>query len=304
MEPAEHAPDRLGSAVALRLLAAATATLLGFCVHAASAHAGTGQVVFLRSVLSIPPLLLWAVLTGPLSDMRPRAPRRHLIRGIMGGATMLLNFYALAQLPVTNAQTLSYLTPVLSIPAAVILLGERLSTRSVVAVALGFAGMMAMLYTATVRPDWGWSEMSGMIAGISSAFLMALTRVQIRAMTATETITSIALSFAVITTGMGAVAVAVTGWTPMTGTLWLWAGGAGLLGAVTHIAATASVARAPISTLAPVDYSGLVFALVLDFVLFAHLPGAWGWLGIALITIAGLLTALAGRPVASGLRGR
>ena len=187
---------RAGAAIALRLLAVAFATGLGFCVHGAAAHAQTGQIVFLRAALSIPPLLVWAWFATPVADWRPRAPRKHLVRGLLGGLTMVLNFYALGQLPVTNAQALSYLAPVLSIPVAVVLLGERLSTRTVVAVALGFAGMVAMLYASLARPDWGWPELSGMIAGIASAMVMALVRVQIKAMTATESVISIALSFA------------------------------------------------------------------------------------------------------------
>lgn len=294
--------SQTGSAIALRLIAVAFATGLGFCVHGAAEHAATGQIVFLRAALSIPPLLLWAWLTSPAPDWRPRAPGKHLIRGLLGGLSMVLNFYALGQLPVTNALALSYLAPVLSIPTAVILLGERLSTRTVVAVALGFAGMVAMLYASLARPDWGWAELSGMIAGIGSAFVMALVRVQIKAMTATETIISIALSFAVICTGIGAVAVAFTGWVPMTPVMWAWMGGAGLLGAATHISATAAVARAPVSTLAPFDYAGLVFAVILDFAIHALLPGGWGWIGIGLIVAAGLLTAWTGRPVATGLR--
>ena len=291
-----------GSAVALRLLAAASGTGLGFCVHGAADHAGTGQIMLLRASLSIPPLLAWAALTSAPATWRPRAPGKHALRGFMGGLSMLLNFYALGQLPVTHAQTLSYLAPVLSIPAAVILLGERLSVRTVLAVSLGFAGMIAMLYTSVARPDWGWAELSGMVAGIASAAVMALVRVQIRAMTATETTISIALSFAAITTAMGAVAVAATGWAPMTPVLWAWMGGAGLLGAATHIAATEAVARAPVSTLAPFDYAGLVFAVALDFALFAHLPGGWAWIGIALIAAAGLMSVRLGAPAATGLR--
>ncbi|WP_298437348.1 DMT family transporter [uncultured Jannaschia sp.] len=294
--------DRQGSAIALRLAAAAFATGLGFCVHGAATHAETGQIVFLRAALSLPPLLLWAWLSAPPRDWRPRAPKKHLVRGLAGGLAMFLNFYALGQLPVTHAQALSYLAPVLSIPAAVILLGERLTVRTVLAVSLGFAGMMAMLYTSVARPDWGWAELSGMAAGIASAGVMALVRVHIRAMTATETTISIALSFAAIGTVIGFAAMLVTGWVPMTAVLWAWLGGAGLLGAATHITATEAVARAPVSTLAPFDYAGLVFAVILDFAIFAHLPGPWGWLGIGLIAAAGLVTALGGRPDGSGFR--
>ncbi|CTQ32649.1 DMT family transporter [Jannaschia rubra] len=290
------------SGVGLRLAAVGFATGLGFCIHGAADHARTGQIVFLRSALSIPFLLVWAAAMAPVADWRPRAPRKHLVRGVAGGLSMVLNFYALGQLPVSNAQALSYLAPVLSIPAAVILLGERLSRRTVIAVALGFAGMIAMLYTAIDRPGWGLGQLTGVMAGIASAGIMALVRVHIKAMTATETTISIALSFAVVTTCLGAVAVAVTGWVPMTPVLWAWMLGAGALGAATHVTATAAVARAPVSTLAPFDYAGLVFAVVLEFALYSVLPGPWGWLGIGLIMAAGLLTAWTGRPIAAGLR--
>jgi drug/metabolite transporter (DMT)-like permease len=295
--------DAPRTAIALRLVAAAAATGLGFCVHAAAREgATTGQIVVLRSALSIPPLLIWAAMTAPWRDWLPARPRLHLGRGLLGGLGMCLNFYALSQLPVTHAQALAYLAPVLSVPVAVVLLGERASSRAVLAVILGFAGMCAMLLTSVVRPDWGAAQLSGMAAGIAFACVMAFVRVHVRAMTATETTISIALSFAVVVTGIGLVAVAVTGWTPMESRLWALLIGAGLLGAGTHVAATAAQARAPVSLLAPFDYAGLGFAVVLDVVLFAHLPGPWGWLGIGLITAAGLLSALGGRP--TGLRMR
>ena len=65
----------------------------------------------------------------------------------------------------------------------------------------------------------------------------------------------------------------------------------------------AHMARAPVSVLAPFDYAGLVFAVALDFVLFSQLPGAWGWVGIVLIAVAGVLTLGGARPIATGRRG-
>lgn len=286
-------PDRIGSAIGLRVASAACAACIGLSVHGATAAgATTGQAVLMRAALSLPFLLLWAAATAPPRRWMPRRPGRHLLRGIMGGTVMCLNFYALGQLPVAHAQTLSYLSPILSVPAAVVLLGERLSVRAVLAVALGFAGMIAMLYTAVDNPDWGWREATGMAAGIAGALIMALLRVLIRSMTATETTISIALSFAVVTTAIGALVTLFTGFAPMTPVLWAWLGGAGLFGALTHVMATEAAARAPVSVLAPFDYAGLIFAVTLDIAIFAHLPGPWGWLGIALIVAAGVMTAV------------
>ncbi|TFL19286.1 DMT family transporter [Jannaschia formosa] len=296
-------PDRLRSAILLRVLAAAMGTGIGICIHGASkAGATTGQVVLLRAALSIPILLLWVSVSGPLKAALPNSTRAHLMRGLLGGTVMVLNFYALGQLPVTHAQTISYLTPILAVPAAVILLGERLSVKAVLAVSLGFAGMIAMLYTTAANPDWGWAELSGMIAGLCSAMVMALLRVMIRKMTLTETTSSIAISFALIASCVGLVAVAFTGWTPMTGELWAWLAAAGLFGAATHITATEAARRAPIGALAAYDYTGLVFAVALDFLLFSNLPGPWAWLGIALIVGAGGLAAWTPRPEGTWLR--
>lgn len=295
--------DRIGSAIGLRVTSTAAATGIGICVHGATdAGATVGQAVLGRAALALPFLVLWAALTAPPRAWMPNAPAKHLARGLVGGVVMGLNFYALSRLPVAHAQTLSYLAPVLSVPAAVVLLGERLSTRIVLAVAVGFAGMVAMLYTSVANPDWGWREMTGMVAGIASALIMALLRVMIRSMTATETTISIALSFAAITTVTGAAMTAFTGWRPMTPALWAWLGGAGLFGALTHLMATEATARAPVTVLAPFDYAGLIFAVALDFLLFAHLPGAWGWVGIALIVAAGMLTAIRPRPEGAFLR--
>ena len=296
-------PDRLRSGIALRVAGAATAAGIGICVHgAAQAGATTGQVVMLRSVLSIPVLVLYALLVAPVAAWLPRVPSRHLMRGVLGGTVMGLNFYALGVLPVAHAQALAYLAPVLSVPVAVALLGERLSLRAVLAVSVGCAGMATMLYTAVAVPGWGWAEATGMVAGIAGAALMAVLRSLIRSMTATETTISIALSFAVIAGGVGGLLSLWTGWAPMSGAIWAWMAAAGVIGAATHILATEASARAPVSVLAPYDYAGLVFAVALDALIFAHLPGPWGWIGIALIVAAGAMTLPRGRPEGSWLR--
>jgi drug/metabolite transporter (DMT)-like permease len=293
----EYKPDRIGSAIALRLCAAATATGVGICIHGATkVGATTGQVVFLRSVLSIPLLLSWAALSGPLRDMIPKTPLTHLLRGLTGATVMCLSFYALGQLPVAYAKTLAHLAPVLSVFAAAFLLGEHVTARALVAVALGFGGTVALVQTAATESSLGWAQLTGIAAGVMAAVLMAVLRALIRKMTATETTISIAMSFALITSSVGALAVLVTGWTPMTNVLWAWLGGAGLFGALTHIAATESSARAPVTRLAPFDYAGLVFAILADLLIFAHLPGAWGWVGIGLIVVAGLMMAWVPRP--------
>lgn len=290
--------------ILLRLLAAALATGLGACVHGAAQYAPVGQIVFYRSALSILPILVYALLTAPVRDLLPRTPKAHVLRGIFGGFAMILNFTALSYLPVAHASALAYMAPILTLPVAVILLGETLSVRLVVAVSLGFAGVIAMLYTSLARPDWGFEQVIGIAAGFGSAATMALVRVHIKAMTRTEPIPGIALSFAVIGSCIGLLTALWGNWAPMEPAVWGWLWGAGILGGLTHIAATEATARAPVSTLAPFDYSGLVWAVLFDILIFATFPDFWGYLGMGLITGAALLVVLAPKrpqPPTSGL---
>ena len=74
--------------------------------------------------------------------------------------------------------------------------------------------------------------------------------------------------------------------------------GAGLLGGLAHIASTEAVARSPISALAVFDYTGLIWAMLFDLLLFSHVPTPLSWLGIIAIAAAALFGAWRPKPVA------
>jgi drug/metabolite transporter (DMT)-like permease len=82
-----------------------------------------------------------------------------------------------------------------------------------------------------------------------------------------------------------------------------WLIGAGLTGGLAHVAATEAVARAPVGVLAPFDFTGLVWALMFDAVLFGVMPDGLGMLGVAAITGAAVMVTLATwRPGAGSAR--
>jgi drug/metabolite transporter (DMT)-like permease len=55
--------------------------------------------------------------------------------------------------------------------------------------------------------------------------------------------------------------------------------GAGVFGALNLVCLAESLARAPAATLAPLDYTGLVWALLVDWLIFSQVPGPLGDLG-------------------------
>lgn len=273
--------------VALRLLAAFLITAMSALVREVSGRVELGQLVFWRSALALVPITIYMAIRGQFpSALRTRRPGAHLARGIIGAAAMTLSFLSLTHLPVAQAEALGHLGPVLVLPLAALFLGEMLTTRTVLAVLLGFAGVLAMLWEGLAAPGEG--TMIGVLAGLGFAAATAVSRIQIKALTRTDSPATIAFYFAVISALVGLTTLPF-GWQPVGLHEMAVLAGVGLLGGLAHIAATEAIARAPVSTLAPYDFSGMVWAVLFDAVLFAVLPGPAGWVGIAAITLAGVL---------------
>ena len=62
----------------------------------------------------------------------------------------------------------------------------------------------------------------------------------------------------------------------------------GALALAGHFGITRAFQRAPVSVVAPFEYTALVWATFLGFVVFGEFPGAYVWLGVAIIVAAGL----------------
>lgn len=276
--------------IALRILAAALAAALSMQVRAVSDQVTTGEIVFWRSALALPVIAGYMALQGEFpAALRTARPGLHATRGAVGVCAMVLSFYSLSLLPVANQTALTLLAPILSLPVAAFVLREKLSGAMVLGAGLGLAGTVAMLWHAFETPAPG--ALRGVLAALGFAATMAGMRVLVKTMTATERPSTIAFYFTV----SGSVAGAALAWgaaLPEPAVLARLAA-IGATGALVHIAATESLARAPVSVLAPFDYLIIVFALGFDVVLFAKLPGPLEWLGIAAITGGALIVTAA-----------
>jgi drug/metabolite transporter (DMT)-like permease len=274
------------SGVGLRLLATFLMTAMSAAVHAVAGQVPVGQIIFWRSAVAILPILLYAAARGGVGQaFRTRRPGAHLTRSLFGALSMALSFLSLAYLPVATAQGLAYLAPVLTLPFAAAMLGERMRAGIVLPVLLGLIGTGFIFGAAMAMPGEGATI--GVAAALGYALTMAFVRVHIKGMTGTETASAIAFYFA-LTSALVGLATLPFGWaTPDPATLALLIL-AGLLGGIGHIVATEATARAPISVLAAFDYTGLIWALGFDILLFHLWPDAREFAGAALILIAAL----------------
>lgn len=278
--------------VALRIAAVALFSAMSLCIRLASADVPLGQVVFFRSFVALLPITAFMIIVGAA----PRAfftkrPMAHVTRNILSCAATFLSFATLARLPLYLATALSFLMPFFSILLARFLLGERSSIHVTVACIGGFIGVVIMLKPGLSGTALGPEQIIGICAGLATAFVSALSRIQIKNLTATEHPATVALYFALALSGAG-LATAPLGWVPVEGLVLAYLVAAGLLGGLAHLAGTAAIGKSSISAIAPFEYTAMLWALSFDAAMFGLLPSGQSLAGAGLIIACALYVVL------------
>jgi drug/metabolite transporter (DMT)-like permease len=184
---------------AFRIAGAAATVGLAACVHAAAETVPLTQIMALRAGISMLLILVYGLLTVPARTLLPVRYRPHLIRGALACVAMALTYIAFARLPVTQAQTLTYLAPGSGGALRDVALGRAVHVDHRCGAGAGVFGGVLLILGLTF--DAGRAAFIGALAGVGAAVLIAVIQVTIRAMTATESALSIALSFTVIVFG-------------------------------------------------------------------------------------------------------
>ena len=230
-------------------------------------------------------------LRHPQAGLRRLLPVRWrlvMLRSLVhAGATLTWYIAWQHNMALADSYALAYAAPLLMILLAVPMLGERLGARRVIATGVGFLGMLVML-----RPGGDlWSPMAALV--LLGVVGMAISRTTTRVLATTETPECLAfwlMAFHVpvglLMLGFGFPAPGLD-LTAFVGLLVL-----GLSNGVAHWLHSRASALAPVGALAPYEYTGMIWAVPLGFVMFAQVP-SWSTLaGAAVVAAAGLFNFL------------
>ncbi|MCA3600045.1 MAG: DMT family transporter [Methylobacterium sp.] len=283
----------VGAGIGLRLLATLFFSLMSLSVRLASVEAPVGQIVFWRSAVALAPILAYLAWRRQLRHgLKTERPLGHVKRSLYGCAAMFFSFLSIAHLPLALATALSFLAPLIVVPMAVAMLGERPGWFVGGATCLGFLGVAFMLWPAMTGPDIAMGTLIGIGAGLACAATTALAKTEIKRLTATEAPAAIAFYFALVCAACG-LATLPFGWADVSRAALVALIASGLFGGLAHIAMTEAVARAPVSTLAPFEYTAMIWALLFDLIIFALWPGLISLFGALLIVTAAAAVAFA-----------
>ncbi len=273
------------SGILLAILATFLMTLMSASIHALGNRVPLGQIIFWRSSIALIPICVFLILQQKFPmGLSTQRPRLHFVRSIIGVVSMAFSFLSLAYLSVTMATFFVYLIPVLIVPVATMTLGEKLRPTTLLAtIGAFFAASLILLPNSKsgIVPNM---MLWGILAGLGYTLTMVFVKVHVKKMTATETPESIAFYFALT----GAIAGLLTlpfGWINPSPQIWGLLISSGLLGGAGHAISIHATARSRLSSLAPVEFSGMAWAILLDILLFSNIPNRITLIGAALILL-------------------
>lgn len=276
-----HARHRSRAVVAM-LLAVALFSLMDAGLKGLAAHYPPFQVAALRGAASLPLVLAWALATaGPRPLLRVRWSL-HLLRGALGVAMMAAFAYALRYMPLSTAYSIFFVAPLLITALSVPFLGEHVGPRRWIAIGIGLVGVLVVL-----RPTGeGVLSLAG-IAVLVAALGYAISAITVRVLARTDS-TQAMMVWLLALMALGAGALAWPDWVPLRETdLWLIAG-IGVAGALGQYAITEAFRLGEASLIAPLEYTALLWGVILDATLWGVLPDQVTWLGAAIIISSGL----------------
>jgi len=240
------------------------------------------EVSALRGAASLPFVVAATLWRGRLADLKPVRWPLHLARGVLAIIMLSSFIYALRLLPMADAYALFLAAPLIVTGLSVPLLGERVDWRRWVAIAVGLAGTFALL-----KPAAANLATVGALAAIAAALCYALSAITIRVLTRTDTTASMVFWFMAMLAVFAGI-LAAPAWVPIRSEHWVLLAGVGVLGALGQHFVTEAFRDAPASTIAPFEYTAILWAVALDWIIWMHIPGAQMLAGAAVIILSGL----------------
>jgi len=239
--------------------------------------------------------LLWRTLAGTLiagavlvwqRTPWPARPvmRVHLIRGSMMSVMALLFFWGLARVPMAQAIALAFVAPLIALYLAAVMLGEKIEKAAILASLLGFAGVVVIL-AGQAEADLGPEAFRGSIAILVSAALYAWNIILMRQQAQMAEPVEIAFFTSLIMTACFLLAAPLLlaappaeQWPPILASAFL--------AFLSLLFLSWAYARAEAQHLAPVEYTGFIWAALFGFLVFGEPVRPFTLAGAAMIVIA------------------
>ena len=239
------------------------------------------QIVAVRGWIIVALLLLWVPRTGGFGALRIRLPLAHAGRIVTGFGAMFCFFSSLKTLPLADATVIFFGATFIMTALSAVVLGERVGVHRWGAVVIGFAGV----YVAA-RPD-GSVIGIGALYAVAASLCYAVLMLGGRWLGRTESVFRMVFTYNVGTALLASLFLPF-GWQPMAGAHFGMLVVTAVLGLAGHVFLTRAFIKAPVGVIAPFEYSAIVWAALIGYLVWGDVPADHVYLGASIIILSGV----------------
>ena len=239
------------------------------------------QLALLRCLFSMLIIFSWAVVRDQTGRLATRRPGWHAFRSLLMAASMFAFFHALRFIPLADVVCIAFAAPLIITSLSQPFLGERVGVWRWTAVIVGFVGVVIV-----IRPGAGLLHPAALIA-LGGAVAYAGLALTARKLSTSESTVALSFYSFIISLLIGSV-LSVDYWLQPGVFDWLLFALCGGCGGMAFICMNAAYARAPAALIVPFEYTGLIWAATIGYLMWNEIPTMTTWLGAALIVSSGL----------------
>ena len=239
-----------------------------------------GQVLLIRSIAGLLLLSpsLWREGWKPL--LSPPDWRMNLVRTLLTTAEVACFYWSVGYLPLADLVTFYMATPIFVTALAWPLLGERIDAPRAIAVLIGFGGVILAM-----RPSSASFSLPALVA-ILGCFLFALIMIITRHLRGTKGL--VLVSWQATGALMFGLCTAPLHWVQPTQRDFILLALLGIVSTIAHVSVNKALKLAPASVVMPYQYSQIIWAVMLGYLVFGDWPDQTMLLGSGIIVMAGL----------------
>lgn len=241
------------------------------------------EKAFFRNLVSFV-VALFMIIKNKQSLIGKKENRMALIgRSFAGTLGIIFNFYAIGHMNLSDSSMLNKLSPFFLILFSYLFLKEKISITQITAVVIAFIGSLFI-----IKPSFDVETipyLMGFISGASAGAAYTFVR-YLRDKEAPATIVFFFSSFSMIVTGV----FMLFNFKPLSLTEFTYLMLAGIFASVGQFAITNAYKYAPASEISIFDYTNIIFAAIIGFILWGEIPDILSYIGYALILTAALFT--------------
>jgi drug/metabolite transporter (DMT)-like permease len=243
------------------------------------------MVLWVRYIVHTGLLMTSFLRKSGFSVMRSKRVDLQIVRGICMVSTNMLFISALHFIPLAEGTAIIYIAPLIVAACSWPFLGERVSRSQWFAIVIGFIGVLII-----VRPGGTLFTPVALLA-VGAAFSFSIYQLVTRKLSGIDSSTTSNFISGLISS-LVTTAILPFYWA-MPADVWhgLLMIGLGISALASHLLMTRAYDYAKPSTLAPFTYGQLIFAGLIGYLLFGHMPDQYALLGITIICISGLMVA-------------